>query len=66
MRKTSFLSLLCCCSVVIAKCDYSGSAGQAMFNISPKIATDPTIPVGTVLYTKKSVPDIIKHLSAAK
>lgn len=24
-----------------------------MFNISPKIATDPTIPVGTVLYTKK-------------
>lgn len=24
-----------------------------MFNLSPKIATDPTIPVGTVLYTKK-------------
>lgn len=65
-KNTSFLSLLCCCSEVIAKCDYSGSAGQAMFNISPKIATDPTIPVGTVLYTKKSVPDIIKHLSAAK
>ncbi len=65
-EKNTFLSLLCCCSEVIAKCDYSGSAGQAMFNISPKIATDPTIPVGTVLYTKKSVPDIIKHLSAAK
>ncbi|MCH6142012.1 fimbrial protein [Klebsiella variicola] len=54
MRKILlFLSLLCCCSEVIAKCDYSGSAGQAIFNISPKIATDPTIPVGTVLYTKK-------------
>ncbi|PLP38905.1 fimbrial protein, partial [Klebsiella variicola] len=49
MRKILlFLSLLCCCSEVIAKCDYSGSAGQAIFNISPKIATDPTIPVGTV------------------
>ncbi len=32
MRKILlFLSLLCCCSEVIAKCDYSGSAGQAMF-----------------------------------
>lgn len=68
MRKILlFLSLLCCCSEVIAKCDYSGSAGQANFNLSPKIATDPTIPVGTVLYTKKvDATDIIKHLSAAK
>ncbi len=54
MRKILiFLSLLCCCSEVIAKCDYFGSDGQATFNISPKITTDPTIPVGTVLYTKK-------------
>lgn len=54
MRKTLiFLSILLCCCEAAAKCDYSGSAGQAVFNLSPKIATDPTIPVGTVLYTKK-------------
>jgi hypothetical protein len=49
-----------------AKCDYDGSDGQAVFNLSPKIATDPTIPVGTVLYTKKLVPDTIKPLNAAR
>lgn len=54
MRKTLiFLSILLCCCEAAAKCDYDGSDGQAVFNLSPKIATDPTIPVGTVLYTKK-------------
>lgn len=54
MRKILvFLCLLFCCSEVVAKCDYFDSTGTVLFNLSPKIATDPTIPVGTVLYTKK-------------
>ncbi|MDI3217045.1 hypothetical protein QK309_15220, partial [Klebsiella quasipneumoniae] len=51
MRKILvFLCLLFCCSEVVAKCDYFDSTGTVLFNLSPKIATDPTIPVGTVLY----------------
>ena len=54
MRKILvFLCLLFCCSEAVAKCDYFDSTGTVLFNLSPKIATDPTIPVGTVLYTKK-------------
>lgn len=46
MRKTLiFLSILLCCCEAAAKCDYDGSDGQAVFNLSPKIATDQQYPL---------------------
>ncbi|WP_281078485.1 fimbrial protein [Klebsiella quasivariicola] len=55
MKKIIFLlPFLFFYNEAMAKCIYGdGSAQLVTFSLSPKIATDPTIPVGSVLYTKK-------------
>lgn len=47
------LFTLLCASEAMAKCEYGGSDALATFKLSPKIPLDPSIPVGSVLYTKK-------------
>lgn len=48
-----FLSALLCFSEAAAKCTYSGSDALSTFKITSKIPLDASIPVGSVLYTKK-------------
>lgn len=40
------------CFDAAAKCEYSGNRGLKAFNISAKVLSDPSIPVGTILYSK--------------
>lgn len=47
------LSILFFYTEAVAKCSYNGSSEILALPLSPKISTDPTIPVGSVLYTKK-------------
>lgn len=47
------LGLVCYYGEAVAKCTYNGTSEIVTISLSPKIATDPTIPVGSILYTKK-------------
>lgn len=60
------LSVLVFCSEVAAKCTYSGTAQRIATTISPKIPLEPSVPVGTVLYTKKIGTGNYKHFECSK
>lgn len=47
------LVMLMCASNAIANCTYDGGTQRQALSLSPRIALDPSIPVGAVLYSKK-------------
>lgn len=61
-----FLGIIFCYSDAMAKCTYDGSSKLLTLSISPKIATDPSIPVGSVLFSKKFGTGHYKTFSCSK
>lgn len=60
------LVMLICANNAMAKCTYDGSTQRQVLSLSPRIALDPSIPVGAVLYSKNLVPGPIKLLHVVK
>ena len=50
----------------MAKCTYDGSIRRQVLSLSPRIALDPSIPVGAVLYSKKFGTGAYKTFTCSK
>ncbi|WP_432699260.1 fimbrial protein [Kluyvera cryocrescens] len=60
------LVMLACTSNAMAECTYDGSTQRQVLSISPRIALDPSIPVGAVLYSKKFGTGAYKTFTCSK
>ncbi|WP_052284665.1 fimbrial protein [Kluyvera genomosp. 1] len=60
------IMMLFCAGEAMAECTYSGSIQRQVLTISPRIALDPSIPVGAVLYSKKLGTGTYKTFTCSK
>ena len=60
------LVILICANNAMAKCTYYGSIRRQVLSLSPRIALDPSIPVGAVLYSKKFGTGAYKTFTCSK